>query len=112
MLVAGTLSADRASAHAAITMEEAAQPPCHRVMHHAGGLALEPVNACDTICAGSAPESSYETPPLRSEAPLPVLAPEPMFIAPVTHGESAPAAYYGHGPPLLSFYLRNRRLLI
>lgn len=115
MLVVGTLAADKAAAHiatrAAMAVAEAAQPPCHR-MHHADGLAQTPVNPCDTICAGSAPESTYDALPLRFEPPVVSVAVAPATAAPAPAPAPAPAVHYGHGPPPLPAYLRDRRLLI
>ena len=111
MLAAGTLSVDRAVAHTATAMAEAAQPPCHRA-HHADGLALAPVNACDTVCAGATPESSYETPVLRSDLAGAVLAVAASAVVPSGRAQDAPLLRYGHGPPPLPPYLRDGRLLI
>lgn len=111
MLAVGTLAADRAAAHAAMAVAQATQPPCHR-MPYADGLAQAPANPCDTVCAGSAPESSYDAVPPRTAPPVVsiVLAPAAAIPAPV--GVSTPTLYYGHGPPPLPAYLRDRRLLI
>ena len=111
MLAAGTLAADRAAAHAATAMAEAAQPPCHRA-HHADGLALTPVNACDTVCAGATPESSYETPVLRDDLTGAVLAVAAPVLVPPGRAQVVPLLRYGHGPPPLPTYLRDGRLLI
>lgn len=111
MLAAGTLAADRAAAHAATAMAEAAQPPCHR-MHRADGLALAPVNACDTVCAGATPESSYESPVLRSDHAGAVLAVAIAADVPFGGARSVSALRYGHGPPPSPTSLRHRRLLI
>ena len=111
MLVVGTLAADKATAHAAMAMVAATQPPCHR-MHQADGLALAPADPCDTVCAGSAPESSYDALPARIVPPAAVVTAllpvsPPALVAAVTF-----AGHYGHGPPPLPLYLRDRRLLI
>lgn len=111
MLVVGTLAADRAAAHAARAAVEAAQPPCHRT-HHADGLAQAQANPCDTVCAGSAPESSYDALPLRIEPPAVAVAVAPAAEMPVPAAVSTPAVYYGHGPPPMPAFLRDRRLLI
>ena len=111
MLAAGTLAADRAAAHAATAVAEAAQPPCHRAQH-VDGLALTPVSACDTICTGSAPESSYEAPVLRTDLAGPVLAVTLAAVIPLGDARPVPPLRYGHGPPPFPAYLRDRRLLI
>lgn len=115
MLAVGTLAAGKAAAHAATTaamaVTEAAQPPCHR-MPRADGLAQTPTNPCDTVCAGSAPESSYDGLPPRFEPPVVSVALAPAAPMPAPAGISTPALYYGHGPPPLPAYLRDRRLLI
>ncbi len=111
MLVVGTLAADRATVHAAMAAVEAARPPCHR-LPHADGFAQAPVNPCDTVCAGSAPESTYDALPPRIDPPATVAAFAPAFTARAPASVAAPAVYYGHGPPPLPAYLRDRRLLI
>ncbi|MBX7199973.1 MAG: hypothetical protein K1X51_11460 [Rhodospirillaceae bacterium] len=107
MLAVGTLAADRATAHAAVA---AVQPPCHR-MHHADGLAQAPANPCDTVCAGSAPESSYDALPARIEPPVMAAVVVSTVPVAVPRATPSPAVRYGHGPPLPAF-LRDRRLLI
>lgn len=111
MLVVGTLAADRAAAHAAMAVALAAQPPCHR-MHHADGLAQAPVNPCDTVCAGATPESSYDAVPPRIEPSVTAIVFVPAAEITVPAAASAPAVHYGHGPPPLPAFLRDRRLLI
>lgn len=113
MLVVGTLAADRATAHAAVAAVaavEAAQPPCHR-MHHGDGLAQAPANPCDIVCAGSAPESSYDALPPRIDTPLMATGVVSMVPVAIPRETGSPAVYYGHGPPQPAF-LRDRRLLI
>ena len=116
MMVTGTLAIDRATAHAAVGGLQAA-PPCHGAAHHAvhyaDGLTQKPVNACDTICAGSAPESSYETLPPRIDAPMPAMVFAPQVATALIMRAAPPPARYGHGPPPPQpAYLRNGRLLI
>lgn len=110
LMLVGTLAADRAAAHAAMAAAQAMQPPCHRIHHDA--LAPAPVDACDTVCAGAAPETTYDAVPVRFEAPLPAVTVQASVIVPVARGVAFPAVHYGHGPPPLPAYLRDRRLLI
>lgn len=111
MMVVGTLAADRATAHAAMAAVHATQPPCHR-LHQADGLALTPVNACDTVCAGSAPESSYDAVPARFDLAAPAVTLVAVLLPPPPREPDSPALRYGHGPPPQPAYLRDRRLLI
>ncbi len=111
MLVVGTLAADKATAHAAMAMVAATQPPCHR-MQHADGLAQARTDPCDTVCAGSAPESSYDALPARIEPPVAVVTALLPVSPPALAAAVTLAAHYGHGPPPPPPYLRDRRLLI
>jgi hypothetical protein len=114
MLVVGTMATDRATAHAATHAVHAVMPPCHMAAHEMDHLAPQPVNACDTICAGSAPESSYDAVPSRIDFALPMVVFAMDPVVPFTVHSNVSPAHYGHGPPPPSrpAYLRNRRLLI
>ena len=114
ILAATSFAGARAASHAAGLHEVARVMPCHQVIDAGDHLAPPQVDACATLCAGSAPELTFEAALPRSPLPdaaLPIPVAVAECLAPQRVAEAAFNASV-RAPPDVSISHRNLPLLI